>query len=128
MTHDIDDAIKICRIYTPPPRKQGVWILVDRLWPRGIKKESVALDLWLKEIAPSTALRKWFHGDPGVRWEEFVKKYLVELRDKGDLIEQIRDAALHSPVTLFYGAKDTQHNHARIVKAIVLSWPAEPDI
>ncbi len=118
--------IAICRVYTPPSHKEGIWILVDRLWPRGIKKESIALDLWLKEIAPSPALRKWFNHDPD-KWLDFATRYVQELQDKQELLGQIREKAKQAPVTLFYGAKDTQHNHALVLQKTLKSWPDLPE-
>lgn len=121
------NRIHICRVYTPPKVKEGVWILVDRLWPRGIKKEALAFDLWLKDITPSAALRQWFHENTDERWSEFVDCYIEELDKKGDLIEQILEWARHSPVTLFYAAKDLKHNHALILQAVLHAWPQKPD-
>ena len=120
--------IKICRVYTPPKQKDGVWILVDKLWPRGLKKEALAFDLWLKDIAPSTGLRKWYHEATLPRWDEFARKYIQELQSKGSLLEQIQSTAKQSPVTLFYASKDSQHNHALILQAMLCSWPNSPNI
>ena len=121
-------AIRICRVYTPPMVKSGTWILVDRLWPRGLKKETLDFDLWLKDITPSTPLRQWFHENPKERWSEFTIQYIDELKNKGLLIEQVQDIATHTPVTLFYAAKDTGHNHAIILQAMLCSWPKSPQI
>lgn len=119
--------IHICRVYTPPKVKKGVWILVDKLWPRGLKKEALDFDFWLKEITPSTPLRKWFHEHPKERWHEFAHQYIEELKNKGPIIEQIQTMAKHHPVTLFYAAKDTEHNHAIILEEVLCSWPNLPD-
>lgn len=121
------NRIDICRVYTPPKVKEGVWILVDRLWPRGLKKGTLAFDFWLKDITPSTALRQWFHGDSDERWREFVDCYIGELVNKGELIEHILEQAEQTPVTLFYAAKDPKHNHALILQAVLCSWPHPPD-
>jgi len=121
------NRIVICRVYAPPKVKEGAWVLVDRLWPRGIKKETFAFDLWLKDITPSTVLRQWFHENSDERWSEFVDRYIEELNHKGDLIERILEMAEHTPVTLFYAAKDPKHNHALILKAVLYSWPNLPD-
>jgi uncharacterized protein YeaO (DUF488 family) len=109
-------SIKIagCRVYDRPAHKEGVWVLVDRLWPRGVKKDDFPIDLWLKDIAPSTSLRKWFNHE-SAKWEEFKRIYLEELKNKSDLLEQILVTAKGSPVTLFYSAKDTQHNNAVVL-------------
>jgi uncharacterized protein YeaO (DUF488 family) len=119
--------IVICRVYEPPKNKQGIWILVDRLWPRGLKKEALAFDFWLKEIAPSPALRQWFHHDP-TQWEDFSRHYVKELASKKELIESVKKMMEKSPVTLFYAAKDPLHNHALVLQATLNSWPALPEI
>lgn len=121
------NKIHICRVYTPPKIKEGVWILIDRLWPRGLKKETLAFDFWLKDITPSVSLRQWFHENTIERWGEFVDRYIGELDHKGDLIEQILEQAEHTPVTLFYASKDPKHNHARILQAVLDSWPNSPN-
>lgn len=121
------NKIHFCRVYNPPKVKEGAWVLVDRLWPRGLKKESLAFDLWLKDISPSTPLRQWFHGDAEARWSEFVNCYIKELDYKGDLIELLLGMVKQTPVTLFYAVKDTKHNHARILQAVLYSWPNLPD-
>jgi len=128
MDNNTQNKIKICRVYAPPKHKHGMWVLVDRLWPRGLKKDAIAFDLWLKEIAPSTPLRQWFHQDPQTRWSEFVKKYIHELHTNASLIEPLLDKAQQTPVTLFYAAKDTQHNQALILQAVLNSWPSPPEI
>ncbi len=104
-------VISIKRVYDGYKRGDGFRILVDRLWPRGESKEKAHIDLWLKEIAPSTELRKWFGHDPK-KWADFKKKYHAELKDKNDLIKQIIDEAKKRHVTLVYGAKDEEHNQA----------------
>lgn len=119
--------IYICRVYTPPKAKEGVWILIDRIWPRGLKKEALVFDLWLKDITPSVSLRKWFHENTEARWSEFIDCYIEELDYKSALIEHILEQTEHCSVTLFYAAKDPKHNHARILKAVLNSWPQKPD-
>ncbi|HAT8808081.1 DUF488 domain-containing protein [Legionella parisiensis] len=121
------NRIYICRVYTPPKVKEGVWILVDRLWPRGIKKEALAFDFWLKDITPSATLRQLFHGNSGERWSEFVDCYIEELNNKGDLINHILEQAECTSITLFYAAKDLKHNHALILQSVLYSWPQKPD-
>lgn len=103
------------RVYEPPAGKDGLRILVDRLWPRGLKKEKAAIDLWLKEIAPSAALRKWFGHDPE-KWPEFRRRYRAELEAKTEEIEQLRKFGGNKRVTLVFGAKDEDHNQAVVLK------------
>ncbi|HHL3494066.1 TPA: DUF488 domain-containing protein [Legionella pneumophila] len=119
--------IALSRVYSPPERKEGLWILVDRLWPRGIKKDSIPLDMWLKDIAPSPALRKWFHQDRE-HWPEFATRYAQELKEKPELIEHLLTLANTSPITLFYAAKDPHHNHALVLQKVLKSWPKTPEI
>jgi uncharacterized protein YeaO (DUF488 family) len=104
-------AIK--RVYEPPATKDGLRILVDRLWPRGLKKSDAALDHWLKEVGPSTALRKWFGHDPD-RWPGFRRRYRAELA-KNPALEELRALARRRRVTLLYGAKDEAHNQAVVL-------------
>ena len=102
-------AIK--RVYEPVSDQDGYRILVDRLWPRGLSKERAAVDLWLRTIAPSTGLRRWFGHDPG-KWNEFRSKYSDELAAHAREIAQIRALAKRRRVTLVYGARDNEHNDA----------------
>jgi uncharacterized protein YeaO (DUF488 family) len=94
---------------------RGLRVLVDRLWPRGLRKEDLHLDLWLKDIAPSDALRKWF-GHESVKWEEFKKRYFKELAGKEEVIDQLVAQAGERTVILLYGAKDKEHNQAVALK------------
>lgn len=110
--------IRIKRIYDPPEISDGYRVLVDRLWPRGVSKGSAKIDLWMKEIAPSTELRQWFHHDPD-RWEEFKTRYRAELRTNREALERLRVHAEEGPLTLLYGAKDVHHNHAMVLKAVL---------
>ncbi len=107
--------IKLKRVYDEVENDDGKRFLVERLWPRGIKRESIKLDGWLKEVAPSTELRKWFGHEPE-KWEEFKKRYLAELANKGDYMEPILSAAKDGNVTLLYSAKDRTHNGAIVLK------------
>jgi uncharacterized protein YeaO (DUF488 family) len=110
--------LKTKRIYEEATKADGYRILVDRLWPRGIRKEDAAIDLWLKEVAPSTELRKWFHGDKG-DWTEFKKKYKAELKD-APALEELRElAGEHKTITLLYAAKDEEHNHAQVLQQLI---------
>ena len=105
-------AIKVKRVYEKASKKNdGYRILIDRLWPRGLKKEEAHIDLWLKEIAPSTELRTWFKHEPA-KWPEFKKRYFKELANKQALLNVMREKARVHPVTLLYGAKDEIHNNA----------------
>jgi uncharacterized protein YeaO (DUF488 family) len=111
--------IKTKRIYESPAEEDGFRILVDRLWPRGVQKEKVKIDLWLKEVAPSDELRKWFAHDPK-KWEEFRKKYEKELAEKQGLLSEIRRKEKEkSTITLLYSARDTEHNNAVALKIIL---------
>ena len=109
-------TIQIKRIYQPADKSDGKRILVDRLWPRGVKKESAQLDEWMKAIAPSEALRKWFHQDNDrTKWDEFKAKYLLELKENPAVDELLDMISKNEKVTLLYAAHDEQHNHARIL-------------
>jgi uncharacterized protein YeaO (DUF488 family) len=108
-------TLRIKRIYAAPAEDDGYRVLVDRVWPRGIRKEDAKIDLWLREIAPSAALRKWFGHDPA-KWDEFTARYFRELQDHEVLIDQLRRKANEGTVTLLYGAKDEKHNQAAALK------------
>jgi uncharacterized protein YeaO (DUF488 family) len=110
-------AIKVKRIYDPSEKSDGFRILVDRLWPRGIKKEDAGIDLWDKEIAPSNELRHWFNHDPH-KWSQFRKLYEKELIGKSQLAELIKTIR-GKTITLLYSAKDTEHNNAVALKDII---------
>ncbi len=107
--------IRIKRVYEQPDEHDGRRILVDRLWPRGLTKEKASIDLWLKDIAPSTKLRKWFSHNTD-RWEEFKERYLAELRENSEQIRILKQALNKGIVTLVYGAKDEEHNHAVVIQ------------
>ena len=106
--------IKLKRVYEEPAKGDGKRILVDRLWPRGLTKEKAAVDMWLKEIAPSTDLRKWFGHDPA-KWNEFQKRYIKELDANPEPVNTIKDLAKKGTVTLLYGARDEEHNDAVVL-------------
>lgn len=112
--------IRIKRAYEPPAHDDGARILIDRLWPRGVKKEALALDQWAKELAPSTKLRQWFGHDPAL-WEEFRRRYAAELRPHADLLESLRTLARTGPITLVYGAHDEAHNNAVAMRGFLLA-------
>lgn len=107
-------SIKIKRVYEEPAKSDGKRVLVDRLWPRGLSKERAAVDIWLKEIAPSTDLRKWFGHDPA-KWKEFQKRYIEELDANAEPVNTINELAKKGTVTLLYGAKDEEHNDAVVL-------------
>ena len=108
--------IKVKRVYEPAEPGDGTRLLVERLWPRGIKKEALAMDEWLKEVAPSSQLRRWFRHDPA-RWKEFRRRYFAELDGRPDAWEPIRESARRGTVTLLYSARDTEHNNAVALRA-----------
>jgi uncharacterized protein YeaO (DUF488 family) len=112
--------IQLKRIYEAGSKDDGYRILVDRLWPRGFTKEKAALDLWLKEIAPSNELRKWFGHDPD-KWKEFQKKYRQELKQNKEAVEILKDYIQKGNVTLLYAAKDEEHNEAQVIKDFISS-------
>jgi uncharacterized protein YeaO (DUF488 family) len=114
--------ITLKRVYEKPLKTDGVRILVDRLWPRGLTKQRAAVQVWLKDVAPSTDLRKWFGHDP-TKWNEFQVRYRAELREKKDIIKLLKKEAQEHSVTLVYGARDEQHNEARVLKTILEKGP-----
>ena len=104
-------TVQVKRVYEPPSSDDGVRILVDRLWPRGLTKAGAAVDLWLKDIAPSLTLRRWFNRDPS-RWAEFTRRYAEELDTKKTAIAALAGAARRGRVTLLFGARDSRRNTA----------------
>jgi len=108
-------SITIKRVYEEPSKEDGKRILIDRLWPRGLTKEKAKIDLWLKNIAPSTELRKWFGHDPA-KWQEFKKRYLVEIKKNIQVLSELEGELKKGQVTLVYGAKDEEHNDAVVLK------------
>jgi uncharacterized protein YeaO (DUF488 family) len=103
--------IRVKRVYEPAAPDDGARFLVERLWPRGVKKEALPLDGWLRDVAPSTALRQWFGHDPS-RWEEFQRRYAAELDTRPEAWRPLLEAARRGPVTLLYSARDQEHNNA----------------
>jgi uncharacterized protein YeaO (DUF488 family) len=110
--------VKTKRAYDPVSRGDGKRILVDRLWPRGIKKEAARIDEWLKDIAPSDDLRKWFAHDPA-KWPEFQKRYADELKNKPELVKRLKTETKEGTVTLLFAAKDAEHNNAVALKELI---------
>src|SRR5512147_2433150 len=107
--------VKLKRVYLPPAPDDGLRVLVERLWPRGFTRKRAALDLWLKEIAPSPELRRWFGHDPA-KWEEFCRRYWAELETRKDGIKVLREKIRAGRVTLVYGSRDEEHNAAVALK------------
>ncbi|MCC7420058.1 MAG: DUF488 domain-containing protein [Planctomycetaceae bacterium] len=114
-------AIRLKRVYEEASPDDGFRILVERLWPRGIKKEKARIDLWMKEIAPSTELRQWFQHDVE-KWDEFCKRYREELKENGDAAEQLKTRLKDGPVTFVFASKDEEHNSAVVLKAFLEEW------
>lgn len=110
--------LRLKRAYEPADPGDGMRVLVDRLWPRGLHKDAAGIDLWLKEIAPSTELRQWFGHDPA-RWKEFQRKYRAELRAHTDLLDKIKEALREGPVTLLFAAHDEEHNNAVVISDLL---------
>jgi len=108
--------IRLKRAYEPPERDDGVRLLVERLWPRGLTKEKAKIDEWFKEVAPSQELRKWYGHDPE-KWEAFRRRYLDELRANPDEVNRLRARLKEGPVTFVYAAKDEKRNSALLLKA-----------
>ena len=107
--------IRIKRTYDPPDARDGRRFLVERLWPRGMRKESLAMEGWLKDVAPSNGLRQWFSHDPA-KWEEFRRRYTGELEQNPAAWTPLLEAARHGDVTLLYSAHDQEHNNALALK------------
>lgn len=121
--------ILLKRAYEKPNAKDGFRVLVDRLWPRGVKKTELHLDTWVKDVAPSTQLRKWFGHDPK-RWTEFCKRYKLELKNpevQARIAETIQAARHRSVMTLIYGAKDTEHNEAVVLLPVFKYMASKSD-
>jgi uncharacterized protein YeaO (DUF488 family) len=110
--------IQVKRVYEQRSRTDGLRVLVDRLWPRGLSKERAAISVWLKDLAPSTELRKWFAHDPA-KWKQFQTRYRKELREKRDVLETLRQKSKERTVTLLYGARDEEHNEAIVLKKVL---------
>ena len=115
--------IRIARVYETPAKNDGWRVLVDRLWPRGLKKKVAGVDEWMKEIAPSNELRKWFGHKPE-RWPEFQKRYRAELGKKKELLKKLRQIEKkRGTVTLLFGARDEEHNQAVVIRGFLSAKP-----
>jgi len=110
--------LRLKRVYEPASSRDGVRVLVDRLWPRGLTKKRAAVDHWMKEVAPSSQLRKWFGHDPD-RWTEFKRRYKTELREHKDLLADLRKLNKQHTVTLLFGAHDEEHNDAVVLHEVL---------
>jgi uncharacterized protein YeaO (DUF488 family) len=116
--------IQVKRVYEPAAKADGFRFLVERLWPRGLKKEALKLDGWLREAAPSTALRQWFNHDPA-KWREFQRRYADELDRQPETWQPILDAARKGAVTLLFSSRDAEHNNVVALKAYLESRPTK---
>lgn len=112
--------VSIKRVYEAPAKEDGIRILVDRLWPRGLTKAKARVALWLKDIAPSTELRKWFNHDPD-KWKEFQIRYRNELKNKGQILSVVREQAAKGHITLVYAAKDQRQNDAIVLQEFLMA-------
>jgi uncharacterized protein YeaO (DUF488 family) len=110
------DVVRVKRVYESISRSDGTRFLVERFWPRAVKKEKLKLEAWLKDVAPSDSLRRWFGHDPA-KWEEFQHRYKAELQANPGALQPIMEAAKQGNVTLLYSARDTEHNNALVLKA-----------
>jgi uncharacterized protein YeaO (DUF488 family) len=117
--------LRLKRAYEPASPDDGVRILIDRLWPRGLRKADAALDEWIKEVAPSAELRQWFGHDPE-RWPEFQRRYRAELQQHTQELDRIRALARTQTVTLVYSAHDEKHNDAIVLKEVLLEETRNP--
>jgi uncharacterized protein YeaO (DUF488 family) len=115
-----DERVRLKRAYEGPAADDGIRVLVDRLWPRGVKKTEAAIDHWMKELAPSTELRKWFGHDPA-RWEEFRRRYAAEIQEHRNELDRMRGLMREGTVTLVYSAHDETHNDAVVLREILLT-------
>ena len=117
-------TISLKRAYETPSPADGRRVLVERLWPRGLSKEKAAVDVWFKDVAPSTELRRWF-GHDAAKWEEFRRRYRDELRERPEGLERLRSLVAAGPVTFAYGSRDQEHNAATVLKELLERESAE---
>jgi uncharacterized protein YeaO (DUF488 family) len=118
-----DGNVRLKRAYEPPAADDGIRILVDRLWPRAVSKQALALDEWMKDIAPSSELRRWFGHDPG-RWHEFCRRYAAEVHEHQSLLDELRARARKGRITLVFSARDERHNDAVALRSLILHGQA----
>jgi uncharacterized protein YeaO (DUF488 family) len=117
--------VRLKRAYEPPAASDGYRVLIDRLWPRGVKRDEARLDEWARELAPSSELRRWFGHDPA-RFGEFRRRYTAELGDQEEKLRELRRRARTGPLTLVYGARDEEHNDAIVLAEILRSGRRSP--
>lgn len=117
--------IRLKRAYDPPAREDGVRILVDRLWPRGLTKGKATIDFWMKDIAPSPDLRKWYSHEDS-KWDEFRRRYRDELDSNGELVVKLRGLAAEGNISLIYSTKDPYHNSAAVLREYLLETSEDP--
>lgn len=115
---EMKTSVSIKRVYVPPEKSDGFRVLIDRLWPRGLSKEKAKVDLWLKEIAPSTALRKWFNHEPE-KWKQFEKKYREEIKNNPEALQVLKSKMKQGKLTLVYGAKEERFNDAVVLQNLL---------
>jgi uncharacterized protein YeaO (DUF488 family) len=120
----VKTALRIKRVYEAPAKDDGTRVLVDRIWPRGLSKQQAAIDEWIKEIAPTSALRSWFGHDPQ-RWPEFRERYFKELGSSADAVSRLVDLMSDRPVTLLFAARDTERNNAAVLAEYMKSRKPE---
>jgi uncharacterized protein YeaO (DUF488 family) len=111
-------AVRLKRVYDPPDADDGIRILVDRLWPRGLSKEKARIDHWARELAPSDDLRRWYNHEPA-RWPEFQSRYAAELRAQPEAVAELRRRTLHGTVTFLFSSRETQKNNAAALKRLI---------
>jgi uncharacterized protein YeaO (DUF488 family) len=114
----IRSNVRLKRAYLPPSPEDGIRILVDRIWPRGLSKSEAAINRWIKDLAPSTELRRWFGHDPG-RWDEFRRRYEAELAHRTNLLDELRALSQRTALTLVFSARDELHNQAVVLRDIL---------
>jgi len=117
--------LRVKRVYEPVVPEDGLRILIDRLWPRGVSKDKANLDDWMKSLAPSTELRQWFGHEPA-RWAEFQRRYRAELQQHVEDLDRLRQLAKTQTITLVYGARDEEHNHAVVLRTLLLEETTGP--
>lgn len=115
---EMKTSVSIKRVYAPPEKSDGFRVLIDRLWPRGLSKEKAKVDLWLKEIAPSTALRKWFNHEPE-KWKQFENKYQEEIKNNPEALRVLKSKMKQGKLTLVYGAKEERFNDAVVLQNLL---------
>lgn len=123
MSEALAADLRLKRAYERPNQNDGKRVLVDRLWPRGVSKADASIDEWLKDLAPSTELRKWFGHDPD-RWEEFRRRYAKEIQGHPEFLAHLRELARGGPLTLVYSARDEIHNDAVVLRDVLLGHRA----